>query len=158
MKKILFTLFITTFFCLSNNAQKIDIKKSWGTNICSMEGKKLKMSELVSLMKDNSKSFELVKKAKSNFVFSSILGFSGGALIGWPLGTAAGGGDPNWTLAGIGAGLAAISIPINNKYNRNIKAAVENYNSELAATSHYQFQPKLELKPTFNGLGMALIF
>ena len=35
----------------------------------------------------------------------------GGFLIGWPLGTALAGGDPNWTLAAIGAGCVAIAIP-----------------------------------------------
>lgn len=45
-------------------------------------------------------------------VVANVLAFSGGALIGWPLGAAIGGGDPEWYLAGIGAGLVAIAIPL----------------------------------------------
>ena len=41
---------------------------------------------------------------------SYVFGFSGGALIGWPLGTAIAGGDPVWYLAGIGAGLIGVGV------------------------------------------------
>lgn len=43
---------------------------------------------------------------------SYVLGFAGGALIGWPLGTALGGGDPEWYLAGIGAVLVGGAIAL----------------------------------------------
>ncbi len=36
-----------------------------------------------------------------------------------PIETALGNGKANWTLAGIGAGLATISIPISAKANKN---------------------------------------
>jgi hypothetical protein len=158
MKNILFTILATVVLCSSISAQKIEVKNSWGTNICSMDGKKLKMSELVDLMKENTNSFELVNKAKKNYTVSSIFGAAGGALVGWPIGSSLGGGDPNWSLAGIGAGLIAISIPFNNKYNKNIKNAVENYNTNLESNSYSKFQPKLKLKSTFNGIGIALLF
>ncbi len=45
-------------------------------------------------------------------IAANVLAIPGGALIGWPLGTAIGGGDPEWYLAGIGAGLVAIAIPL----------------------------------------------
>lgn len=45
-------------------------------------------------------------------VTGNILAAIGGGLIGWPLGTAIGGGDPEWILAGIGAGVLAVAIPL----------------------------------------------
>lgn len=45
-------------------------------------------------------------------IAANVLAIPGGALIGWTLGGAVAGGDPEWYLAGIGAGLIAIAIPL----------------------------------------------
>jgi len=45
-------------------------------------------------------------------IMANVLAIPGGALIGWTLGGAVAGGDPEWYLAGIGAGLIAIAIPL----------------------------------------------
>ena len=44
-------------------------------------------------------------------ITGQLLGGIGGFLVGWTLGTALGGGDPDWTVAGVGAGFIALSIP-----------------------------------------------
>lgn len=158
MKNILLTLTFITLLSFIGNAQKITIKKSWGSNICSIDGKKLKMSELVTLMKENTQNFKLISKAKKNYTAASIFGAAGGALVGWPIGTSVGGGEPNWTLAGIGAGLIAISLPFNSKYNKSVKDAVDLYNSATNKTSHYEFQPRFQLNTSSNGIGVSLVF
>lgn len=45
-------------------------------------------------------------------ITGNVFAFIGGGLIGWPIGTLIGGGEPEWILAGIGAGCIAIGIPL----------------------------------------------
>lgn len=45
-------------------------------------------------------------------ITANILGGVGGFLIGWPLGTLIAGGEPEWVLAGMGAGVLAVAIPL----------------------------------------------
>lgn len=77
-------------------------------------------------------------------------------LIGWPLGAAIAGGDPNWTLAAIGGGLVVVAIPFSVAYTKNAKRAVELYNSGLANQdiSCIDFQFGI----TGNGLGLKITF
>lgn len=60
-----------------------------------------------------------MRKAKSNYDPAMVLGVIGGALVGWPLGTAIGGGDPNWTLAAIGDACIIGSIPLGSAFNKH---------------------------------------
>ena len=45
-------------------------------------------------------------------IAGNIFAGIGGALIGWPLGTALGGGEPMWELAAVGGGCIALAIPL----------------------------------------------
>lgn len=56
------------------------------------------MNELVSTMKSNQNSYKLIKSANSNNLLAQVIGGIGGGLIGYPIGTAIGGGKTNWTL------------------------------------------------------------
>ena len=109
-------------------------------------------------MKSNSEALKLMKKAKSNYNFGLILGGLGGGLIGYPIGTSLGGGDPNWTLAGVGAALVIISIPINTSINKNTQQAIELYNSSLDTTSFYNFKPEFTIIGNTNGIGISMSF
>lgn len=58
-----------------------------------------------------------------------IFSYAGGFMIGWPIGTAIGGGDPNWGIAAAGVGCVLLSIPLANGYKKNAKEAVSIYNN-----------------------------
>lgn len=73
----------------------------------------------------NSEALQYVKKAKSNYGAAQVIGFAGGFLIGWPLGTAIAGGDPEWALLGAGAGLVAVSIPLTSATKKNMNKAIQ---------------------------------
>jgi hypothetical protein len=107
------------------------MKKGFGGYQFYKVEKRLNMNQLVYAMKSNEQAFSQIKKAQSNYTLASIVGFIGGFMVGWPIGTAIGGGQPNWTMAGIGAGLFIVSIPINQKSNNQAKHAVGIYNSGL---------------------------
>lgn len=158
MKKSILTLVfvITTItFC---NAQKIDIEKVFGGYKYTQNDELKSIGDLANIMKSNSDAFELMKKGRTNRSLSAVLGFAGGGLIGWPIGTALAGGDANWTMAGIGAGLIVIGIPISSSANKKINQAVELYNASLNGTSQNHFKPEFKIIANTNGLGLSMNF
>lgn len=116
---------------------------------------RLNFNQLPYIMEGDQEAYRLIKKASSTNTISAIISGTGGFLVGWQLVTALVGGDPNWTLAGVGAGLIVISIPISAKSYRQSLQAVNTYNSELAANS---YKPKLFLGTTNHGIGLQLNF
>ena len=145
---------ITTFFALllatSAHAQE-------GGNI-RMEKSKfyegyrvLKPGEVQDRMKIVPEAFQEFKKAKSNYDAAQVLGFVGGFLIGWPLGTALGGGDPQWGLAGGGAALLLATIPLHRGYKKHAKSALTIYNSPPVA------RHKTSVRLSFHGCGAGLV-
>jgi len=143
MKKSILVLLLSIITLTAVNAQKIEMKKVFGGYTFSQNDKMLTLNQMQEVVKDNKQAFELVKSAKTNQTWGMVLGASGGALVGYPIGTAIGGGDPKWALAGVGAALIVATIPIIKGFNRKTKEAVELYNADMPnKTSYY--------KPTFN--------
>lgn len=161
LKRIsLLTMLLTICFHFSfgqTASDSITIKKVFGGYKFYKGDKKLEMSELVSIMQPNVQALKEIKTAQSAYTLATIIGGAGGAMVGWPLGTAIGGGKANWLLAGIGAGLIIVSIPISQSFNSHSKQAVSIYNNGLKTNS---FWNKNELKFSFteNGIGLALKF
>lgn len=119
-------------------------------------GKKLNMAEVSDLLASNEKATAYLKSARSNNTVASILGTIGGFLVGYQLGATAGGGEANWTVAGIGGGLIVGSIPLSIKAGKQARNAVEAYNEGVRSTSLHRAE--LSLGFTGNGLGLRLQF
>jgi len=115
------------------------------------------MNQLVNTMKPNDQAYQQIKSAQSSYTLATIIGGVGGFMVGWPIGTALGGGEPNWTMAGIGAGLIVVSIPITQSFNKKAKQAVETYNGGLRTSSFWD-KNELKLSMTGNGIGLTLNF
>lgn len=156
MKKL---IFISTFLCLSTlHSQTIDSEKVFGGYKYKKDGKMITMSDMVYLMKPYPEAHELMKKAKSNNAFATVFGFIGGGLIGWPIGTALGGGEPNWILAGIGAVAIGIGIPFSISANKKTNQAIEIYNSNVLPSSEDKNAVGLRLFLSGSGFGLSLSF
>lgn len=158
MKNVLITMIIAlvgTTFC---EAQKIDIEKVGGGHKFSQNGLVLTMDNLSSRVASNQESLRLINKAKTSVTFATILGYAGGGLIGWPVGTAIGGGKANWGIAGIGAGLLAIAFPVAAGADKKTKQAVELYNASLNPTSYIHSKPELNVVANANGIGLSMSF
>lgn len=138
-----------------NNADSITVKRNFGT-VFQQHGKNLTPGKLLEITQPNQEAFNEMKLAKSNFNAGYAIGFAGGALVGWPVGTAFAGGDPNWTLAAIGAGLIAVSIPFSSAYIRHAKKAVSIFNSQLKQLGLNRID--LKLGCTNHGFGLSLNF
>ena len=86
------------------------------------------------------------------------MGYAGGFLIGYPVGTAIGGGEPKWAMAGIGAGLLIIAIPISSGANKKVKKAIRLYNKSLIPITYHKPSPSFSLETTQNGIGVVMRF
>src|SRR5215208_2761514 len=113
----------------------IIIRKLLGGYQFYQNDKRLRMPELVKAMESSEQAYQRVKSARSNNTLASLIGGVGGFLVGWPIGAAIGGVDPNWTMAGIGAGLIVVSIPISINANKQFKKAVNMYNEGVKRSS-----------------------
>lgn len=94
-------------------------------------------------MKEEPLAYEEFKQAKVNYNVAGVLGFTGGVLIGIPIGTAIAGGDPEWGLAAGGAVLILGSIHFNRVFKGRAFNALELYNKKYSS----------RLKPTFHFYG-----
>ena len=159
MNKSILLFSLLTFLTVSVFAQtdSITATKVFGGYKFEHQGQLVKPKAMLQIMAENQEALVYMKKAKSSYDISMVIGFSGGFLIGWPIGTAIGGGDPNWILAGVGAGLLVALIPISNAANANALKAVEIYNSSQKSAYFHQ-GINLDFGITDNGIGMKLTF
>ncbi len=105
------------------------------------------VSEILAVDPQAAADFKL---ARTNYNAAGVLGFAGGFLLAFPIGTAIAGGDPEWGLAAGGAVLILASLPLNRAFKTRAGAALDRYNSG---------QPKARLRrPEFGltGTGFSL--
>ncbi len=143
---------------LTRNEKLLTMEKGPNRSYLFHQGdKKLSFEQMVDVVKSNDKAYKEIRKAKSNTTLTNVLGFAGGFMIGYPLGALIRGGEPNWALAGVGAGLVVVSIPIASSVKKHVQTAVDIYNSDIKATS-YHWHNELHLGLTQNGVGLNLRF
>ena len=135
----------------------ISMKKVFGGYQFYQGPESLSVKQLVKTMESNPEAYGLMKDAQSTYTLASVFGIAGGFLVGWPIGTAIGGGEPNWTLAGIGAGLIIVSIPISKKFNKQARQAVKSFNSNLEVSSLRKTN-EWRLAMTDDGIGLVFKF
>lgn len=158
MKKLCILL-ITVFSIVNSYAQTDTIRMKsgfWGIQFIQ-DKKKLNFGQVVALMEPNAEAYKLIRSARTNNTWSGVLSGIGGFLIGWPVGTAIGGGDPEWAMAAAGAGLVVASIPFTVAANKKSRAAIDTYNLGLKSTGGVS-EPKLFLNFTGSSAGIALHF
>jgi len=138
---LLYVLFFTLIgFC---NAQEIKMYKTFGGVRFEMDTLVLSPKQVLEILKAEPLAYEEFKQAKINYNVAGVLGFTGGVLIGIPIGTAIAGGDPEWGLAAGGAALILGSIHFNRIFKGRAFNALELYNKKYTS----------RLKPTFHFYG-----
>ena len=146
-------LYVATASAQAPNDQ-ITVKNVFGGVQFFQNGKKLTVGKMVKIMENNEAAYAKIKSAQSNKTLSSVFGIPGGFLLGWSLGSALAGGEPNWVLTGVGAGLVVVSIPFGINSNKQSVAAVDIYNEGLKTTS---FVNNIEGRFCFKGNAIGLI-
>jgi hypothetical protein len=160
MRKFLFALMICLSASLSFSqapADQITVKNVFGGVQFFQNGKKLTVAKMVKIMEPNEAAYAKIKSAQSNKTVATILGIPGGFLLGWSLGSALAGAEPNWVLTGVGAGLVVASIPFSINFNKQSVAAVDIYNERLK-TNTYRENIKASLCFKGNAVGLSLNF
>ncbi len=159
MIKLTFLITLLSFFFANSFSQtdSISVEKVFGGFKFEQNDKRIFPNTMLIIMADNQEALSFMKKAKLNYGFSFVLSFTGGFLLGWPIGTAIGGGEPNWNLAGIGTGLMVAGIPFSRAGDLYSLKAIEIYNSNIQApTSRNGI--RLDIGLTNHGIGMTLTF
>ena len=133
------------------------MKKVFGGYQFYQYGQRMNMKQLVNKMKPDILAYDQIRSAKSSYNLAMVFSYAGGFMIGWPLGTSITGGDAEWALAGIGAGLIAITIQIGRSFNKKARQAVNTYNEGLAPMPFWK-RSELSVSTTGNSVGMLLQF
>ncbi len=148
MKKLFITLITLVFFFYQSYAQTRDgdlkMVKSFGGTKFYLDGELLKPKEVLNLMEHDVEALNEFKKAKSNADAGNVLGFIGGVMIGWPLGTALAGGDPQWGLAAGGAVVLVATIPLSISFKKHATTATNLYNRNTSNVSAH-LKPKVNM-------------
>jgi hypothetical protein len=146
-------VFICSKALAQNQVDPIVIKKNSGTHF-TQNDKNLKIKQLIFITENSPDALAVMKKARINTGIANTLGFVGGGMVGWQLGQAVAGGTPNWVLAGVGAGIIIVAIPISIQAKNQTIEAIELYNNGLPQTEVNKL--KLDLLMGFNGVGLKL--
>lgn len=154
------TLFVGFLFsntvagAVNNPSDTIEIKQKFGEYQFYEDGKLLNMARLKSALSGDKQAFSEFKSARNAKGIASVLAAAGGALIGWPIGAAIGGGDPEWAMLGAGVALVGVSIPFIIKANKKFRNAVDLYNSN---PENLSYKPAVEFRLGATGKGFGLV-
>ena len=95
-------------------------------------GQRIDREDMLSKLENEPEPADHLSGHGALSVSAVLLGGSGGALVGWPLGQAAvGNDDPLWVLAGVGAGLIVVAIPLAIVADNKVESAVDAHNLSL---------------------------
>lgn len=126
-----------------------------------LDGQRISLHSTKLLMEDNSFASQLFSKGVSQRTTANILGFSGGFLIGWPIGQAIGKSrkEPNWILAFAGLGGITIGYMLDSASQKKFNSALDFYHGTFDEESlEKENQYNLLFGFTQNGLGATLYF
>jgi hypothetical protein len=156
MKSLLTALFVITmmFAQAQTSHDTITIDKK-GTTF-KVNDEVLARDELVYLLLDNNKAYKHFKKSQSNAFVANTFALVGGALIGWPIGNAVGGGSPKWEMAIAGAGFIALGIPFASLSKKHRFKAIQLYNDGIKLDEEKDITLKFGIYN--DGLGVCLKF
>lgn len=153
MRYALFSLLIMSSLSVTM-AQDIVMYKTFGGVRFEYDSMVISPRQVQSILIDDAVAYGKFRKARTNSAVSALLGFTGGVLVGIPVGTAILGGDPEWGLALGGAALIGVSIPFNRGFQRNAQGALDIHNQKKSSRRNYY--PEFYWSGTQLGLRMRL--
>jgi len=164
-KGVLFLMLITVSPVFSqkspspqtNHPKYLTYEKAGGGLMVKQGKKELNQRELFDVLNEDADASVFVGRYKTKNVGSTALSLVGGGLIGFPLGQAIGGGEPQWVLALAGVGVLAIAIPIAISANKDIKTGIDVYNENLVASAFVP-KPIIQFGGQQHGVGLSLKF
>lgn len=112
------------------------------------------------VMRSNAFSSQLIDRADKNRGGASVLGFLGGAGVGYSLGAMLSGADFPAGIFAVGAGFIIISIPLSAAVKRNTLEAIKAHNEHVSKIETRRSRPKLlwSFGTSANGVGLRAQF
>jgi hypothetical protein len=160
MKRITLVFFFTLLVSIigfgQTSLETISYKEAFVGYKFTQIGVPVSILEMPGIMKNIPETREYLKKVKINFYAYYVINYTGGFLIGWPVGTAIAGGDANWTMAAIGGGLILLGMPFYIAANNNAIKAVDIFNSKIKDNSTRAYS--LGFGFTQGGIGFSVKF
>jgi len=156
---ILFILLFTGVQGFSQAKQgEIDFVKSfWGYKFY-YNGIPYSAGQIQGIMVTKPEAQKLMKQARGTNTVAGILGFFGGAMMGWPVGGAIAGEDMDWGMFAAGVGVTAVGIPFSISAARKMKKSVEIWNSSLAMKVIQKNNFAYDLKVSPGRVGLTVSF
>lgn len=91
--------------------------------------RKLSEKELKNMLGSNPMSKKEYRAAKGSESTASFFASIGGFMIGWPIGTYLGGGEPNWAMAGAGLVILMPGLMADSSRKKHMRNAISIFNS-----------------------------
>lgn len=150
MKKFILSLLIfgAAIGLHAQDRTEIKMYKTFGGARFELDTLVLSPKQVLQILKVEPLAYEKFKKAKANYNAAGVLGFAGGLLVGFPIGTAIGGGEPEWGMAIAGGVLIVGSFSLNSIFRSHAFEAIELYNGKTA-----RIKPEFQ----FYGTGARLV-
>lgn len=163
MKKILFPVILITLFLsqslYAQSDKRIELESNFFTGMKYYQnGQKITPTRASEIIKSNPTASALLKSSNKQAGGATVVSAIGGVLIGFPLGTAIGGGNPNWAIAGAGAAIVVVSAVIYSSAAKKAENAVEIYNSGLASSLNKSSKTEVRLLATPTQVGLSVSF
>lgn len=169
MKGFVFVLVLilsTTQFSYGQyDKDEIEVEQAFGGNKYSVDGKSISIKQMKTLMRYDEPAYAQLKSGKAYSTTATVLGATGGVLIGLNVGIALANSADNtngsknetkWYLAATGGALVLISIPISITGNKRINNAIKIYNANLTSQSFQKPKPVYRFGFTGNGFGLII--
>jgi len=160
---IVFILIISAnqFAFAQYNKDIIEVEQSFGGNKYTIGGKSLSIKQMKTLMKNDEIAYSQLKSGRAFSTAATILGASGGFMIGLNLGAAlVNSSDVNnetkWGLAIAGGVLVIVSIPLAVVGKKRTLKAVNIYNENLNAQSYQKIKPEFRICFTGSSIGFII--
>ncbi len=155
---LLLTLSFHSLFAQSA-ADTIEIvKKKKNVYEYRLHGNPLSIKQLKDTLYPNRPACTLLKKSRSTNMVAYLFAVAGGAALGYELVQVVTNQPIQWAVAGTGAALIALSLPINHSAAKKEISSIRMYNDGLYKTSGNLNRKEFYLTLTGNGLGLRMVF
>jgi hypothetical protein len=155
MNRLVVALVLLTGIIGYANAQQIEITHKLAGTKYVREDDELSARQVQQILQVDETLAEQFKKSRNLSTYSGITGFAGGILMLLPVSTLIlGGENPEWALAGVGAGLVGVSIGLSKKSGQHAQQAIEQYN--LLHTKKSNSRSTLQISA--QGIGISIKF
>ena len=164
MKHLTLTLLVIVFALSWGMAQRLVVRQLNSDYVFAQNDEILTIRETIQLLPAGSESQRLLRSSRFYTFTGQVLGASGGALLGTAVAAAIFNtyGDAEqtdlWLIAGVGAALVAVGIPLARVGDRRVNRAVALVNGDISFSESKRPATSLNLVAGGDGVGLSFNF